>query len=78
MLPVRWILGVAVILIGAMVIYTHVQRQRADRETAACHRLLAESSLDSPAFKQAMADLGSSDTIGAIARCSTVLGVGEK
>jgi hypothetical protein len=71
--PVTWVIGILVLLVGGMFAYTWVQNSARDKERAICETLVNEKAMDSPAFKKAMADLGTNDTIGAISRCATVL-----
>lgn len=73
--PLAWVIGIVVVLVASLFAYTKYQEGIKAKERTACEALVNEKSMDSPAFKKAMADLKMADTIGAISRCATVLGL---
>jgi hypothetical protein len=73
--PVTWVIGIAVVLVAGLFAYTKYQGAVKEKEHLACEALVNEKSMDSPAFRKALADLETADTIGAISRCATVLGL---
>lgn len=73
--PVSWVIGIVAVLAASLFAYTKYQAALKSKERAACEALVNEKSMDGPVFKKAMADLGMVDTIGAISRCATVLGL---
>ena len=73
--PLTWVIGIVALLAAGLFAYTKYQEGIKSKERAACEALVNEKAMDSPAFKKAMADLKMADTIGAISRCATVLGL---
>ncbi len=73
--PVTWVIAIVVLLAAGLFVYTRFQNAAKEKERVACESLVNEKAMDSPVFRKAMADLEMTDMIGAISRCSTVLGL---